>query len=66
MKDKVWKDVSSDAKKLIKLMLTYDFKDRCSAREALMHKWFENAPDTEVSKEVMQESLKNLLSFNAT
>jgi calcium-dependent protein kinase len=66
MNDKVWKDVSADAKKLIKLMLTYDFKDRCSARTALQNKWFENAPDTEISKEVMQASLKNLLSFNAT
>ena len=32
MNDKVWKDVSNDAKKLIKLMLTYDYKDRASAR----------------------------------
>jgi len=32
MDDKVWKDVSSDAKKLIKLMLTYDYKDRATAR----------------------------------
>ena len=32
MDDKSWRDVSTDAKKLIKLMLTYDYKDRTSAR----------------------------------
>jgi len=36
-----------------------------SARDALMHKWFENAPDVAINPELMKESLSNLLSFNA-
>lgn len=47
-------------------MLTYDYKDRCSARVALKHKWFLNAPETEINADLMKESLKNLLTFNAT
>jgi calcium-dependent protein kinase len=65
MKDKIWKDISSDAKSLIKHMLTYDPAQRMSAREALNNKWFENAPDIAISPELMKESLRNLLSFNA-
>lgn len=35
MNDKIWEDVSQDGKKLIKSMLTYDYTQRISAREAL-------------------------------
>lgn len=65
MKDKVWKDISNDAKSLIKQMLTYDPNSRLSARDALGHKWFENAPDVAINMDLMKESLNNLLSFNA-
>lgn len=65
MKDKIWKDISQDAKSLIKAMLTFDPSQRVSAREALKHKWFENAPDVAINQDLMKESLKNLLSFNA-
>lgn len=65
MKDKIWKDISTDAKNLIKLMLTFDPTHRISAREALRHKWFENAPDVAINIDLMKESLGNLLSFNA-
>ena len=40
-----WGDVSDDAKRLIKKMLTYDYKDRISAREALLDPWFKYAPN---------------------
>ena len=65
MKDKIWKDISSDAKNLIRGMLTYDPNNRMSAREALGHPWFKNAPDVAINIDLMKESLKNLLSFNA-
>lgn len=65
MKDKIWKDISIDAKNLIKQMLTYDPNQRVSARDALRHKWFENAPDVAINIDLMKESLGNLLSFNA-
>lgn len=65
MKDKIWKDISQDAKSLIKSMLTFDPSQRVTAREALKHKWFENAPDVAINIDLMKESLKNLLSFNA-
>ena len=66
MNDKIWEDVSQDGKKLIKSMLTYDYTQRISAREALQHKWFKNAPDIQIDKQKMEESLRNLISFNAT
>lgn len=65
MKDKIWKDISNDAKVLIKSMLTYEPGQRPSARDTLQHKWFENAPDVAINIELMKESLGNLLSFNA-
>ena len=36
---KEWNNISPEAKSLIKLMLTYDPKDRMSAEEALRHPW---------------------------
>jgi hypothetical protein len=47
-------------------MLTFDYTQRISAKEALQSKWFENAPDDEINADLLKESLKNLLSFNAT
>jgi len=35
-------------------MLTYEYKKRISAREALNHKWFKNAPDNDISSEIME------------
>lgn len=65
MKDKIWKNISNEAKTLIKSMLTFDPANRPSARESLKHKWFENAPDEAINADLMKESLGNLLSFNA-
>lgn len=65
MKDKIWKPISEDAKDLIKKMLKFDATQRVSARQALQHKWFDNAPDVAVDIDLMKESLANLLSFNA-
>ncbi|CAD2085436.1 CAMK/CDPK protein kinase [Plasmodium vinckei petteri] len=34
-----WKNISDEAKELIKLMLTYDYNKRCTAEEALNSRW---------------------------
>lgn len=62
----IWDVLSSEAKDLIKKMLTYKYKDRIHAREALLHPWFKNASSTAVDINLMQESLKNLAKFSAT
>ena len=66
MNDKIWENVSGDAKNLIKQMLNVDVAQRLSAKQALQNPWFKNAPDNEVNIDLMKESLKNLLNFNAT
>ena len=38
--DGVWSKISEQAKSLIMRMMTYDFKQRLSAREALDDPWF--------------------------
>jgi calcium-dependent protein kinase len=65
MEDEPWGSISKDGKALVKQMLTKDPNERISARLALNHTWFEVAPDRAISTELMAESLKNLLSFNA-
>lgn len=65
MKEDVWKNISKEAKNLVKQMLTKDPNERISARLALHHKWFEMAPENEINIDLMKESLRNLLSFNA-
>lgn len=62
----VWKVVSSDAKNLIKKMLTYKYTDRVTAREALSDPWFTNASSTLVDAAVMKECMQNLSKFSAT
>lgn len=66
MKGGIWEVLSKDAKDLIKKMLTYNYKQRVTAKEALNHPWFKNASTTTVDIDLMQESLKNLAKFSAT
>lgn len=66
LKDGVWQVVSSDAKALVKKMLTYKYNDRVTARDALKDPWFTNASSTLVDKEIMQECMANLSKFSAT
>jgi serine/threonine protein kinase len=49
----IWDVLSSEAKDLIKKMLTYKYKDRIHAREALLHPWFKNASSTAVDINLM-------------
>jgi serine/threonine protein kinase len=42
MTGKVWDEISDDAKDLVSKLLTYEKEKRCSAEEALSHKWITN------------------------
>ena len=66
MNDSIWKSVGSDAKDLIQKMMCVDVKKRVEARQALQHKWFNNASQESIPVDIIKESLKNLMSFNAT
>jgi len=66
MSDKLWLSISNDAKDLVRQMLTFDYNKRCTAKQALKSKWFDKAPEAELSPDLLKESLKNLLNFNAT
>ena len=62
----IWEVLSPDAKRLIRSMLTYNYKNRITAKEALNDVWFQNASTKQVDVELMQESLRNLAKFSAT
>mmetsp|Transcript_2403 Transcript_2403/g.5116 ORF Transcript_2403/g.5116 Transcript_2403/m.5116 type:complete len:523 (+) Transcript_2403:95-1663(+) len=42
MKEEDWSSVSAEAKELVQWMLTMDPARRCTAEQALSHKWFKN------------------------
>ena len=60
--DEEWKDISEDAKDLIRKLLERDQKKRISAKEAFNHKWFLTSNDAKIplNKKIMQ----NLTGFN--
>ena len=66
MEDGVWPAVSSEAKGLIKKMLTFKYQERITAKEALKDSWFTNASSVMVDKAIMEEAMKNLSKFSAT
>ena len=66
MDDQIWNSISNEAKSLIKILLTKDYKNRLYARDILKNPWFKNASKVNVDREIMIESLKNLKSFSAT
>lgn len=53
MTDPIWNGISADAKALLNKMLTYDFRDRIFAQDALNDKWFETAPEQRSSHKVL-------------
>ena len=60
-----WEAISSDAKALIEKMLTFSYKDRISARQALADPWFKNAAHEIVGNELMKECMANMSMFSA-
>ena len=61
-----WDAISSEAKALIEKMLTFDYKDRISARDALADSWFKNAEHKIVGNKLMKECMANMFMFSAT
>jgi calcium-dependent protein kinase len=61
-----WDAISSEAKALIEKMLTLDYKERISAREALADSWFKNAEHEIVGNKLMKECMANMFMFSAT
>ncbi len=63
---KVFENISNDAKDLIRLMLTLDYKKRIDARTAIKHNWFKIKLDgktKEVYKTYQKEILNNLRNY---
>ena len=64
----VWKEVSEDAKDLIKNLMNKDVNQRYTAEQALNHIWFEKMKDksdgSQLSKETLDKISKNLAKFN--
>lgn len=60
-----WDSISRSAKSLIKDMLRYDPKLRCSALEALNHRWIQKAFKTDTDLNETKELLNNLSTYNA-
>ncbi|CAD8150298.1 unnamed protein product [Paramecium pentaurelia] len=60
--DSEWKEVSEDAKDLIKKMLVIDPEKRISAHDALQHEWIKI---TQKQKKINHKSLENLARFHS-
>uniref|UniRef100_A0A6U4GMV5 Protein kinase domain-containing protein n=1 Tax=Phaeomonas parva TaxID=124430 RepID=A0A6U4GMV5_9STRA len=61
--DEEWSSVSSEAKDLIKRMLTVDTRQRITARQALNHPWLQ-MDEEELNKNGMKGTLAQLRRFN--
>lgn len=60
----IWEEISVSAKQLIKRMLTYDFRKRITAKEALKDNWFKNVPKNGINPELMKEALSNMQTMS--
>lgn len=64
MSDPIWNEISEDATRLIKKMLTRDYKKRIYAKDALKDKWFKNAPKQHIDPALMKQALSSIKTFN--
>ena len=66
----VWKDISDDAKDLIKQLLVKDYNKRLSADQALNHKWIKNMKENfgvkQISNEKLAKIVENIRSFSTS
>jgi calcium-dependent protein kinase len=67
MRNQDWSKISNEAKDLVKQLLTYDPKERISAKEALSHPWFEKLEvmEEKIDKEFAERIFNNIRTFGA-
>lgn len=58
-----FKNISSEARDIIKRALTYDMNQRISAEEALNHPWIKNKVNEPVNLQATVNALSNLRHF---
>lgn len=58
-----WKNISNEAKDLIKKMLTYDPNQRITAEAAINHPWIKKKVNEPVDTKVTTNALQNLRTF---
>ena len=62
---KEWNGVSEESKSLVRMMLTFDPRKRCTAEDALDHSWIKNTCEEHLDKKFAKEVLMNLKGFSA-
>jgi len=60
-----WKNISEDAKNLIRLMLTYDPADRVKAEDALSHIWIQNKAPHATAAPLQKDFVTHLRGFRS-
>ena len=60
-----WDFISFEAKDLISKMLTFDYRTRISAREALQHPWLNNASRAPIDGNTVKAIFSNLQGFHS-
>lgn len=61
----IWEEISEDGKKLIRKMLTHDYKKRITAKEALKDKWFSSKVERKsINPELMKQALSNMQAMS--
>ena len=58
--DRVWNTISSEAKILIRRMLTVDYKQRPYAKDTTQDDWFSKAPSKPIDKEAMKAAFASM------
>ena len=64
--DRVWNTISSEAKILIRRMLTVDYKQRPYAKDTTQDDWFSKAPSKPIDKEAMKAAFASMQKFNVS
>merc|ERR1712154_257539 len=60
-----WKNVSEDAKNLIRMLLKMNPRDRYTAEQALNHEWIKNKAPKAVNVNLQQGFVDNLVGFRS-
>ena len=63
--ERVWQNISENAKAFIRLLLTYSPEDRPSAEQALQHPWIVELANLQVDEALAMSALDNLSKFNS-